>query len=516
MMSDMAAEAPNAAEIDSQRALCEAQPSMTALWNTLARMLIAADRPAEALAATTVALAGAPGDAAALALQTAAAGAHAAVELQLRTLERAAAFDPGNAALQLELGETYADLDRPADAQRCLQRALRLSPGLVAAEARLGAVYLSVDIDAGAEHHALRALALQPGHIIASQTLAVVLERRGEAAAAAEVMRLAYSRQSLFAQPAAHSRMTVLVLASIESGNIPYRHLMPARAYSRLVWYMEHARPGDLAQAGDFDLVFNTIGDPDLADPSADAVRAFLADNSKPLLNDPGRVMRTHRHEIPALLGDIPGVVAPAAVRVPGDEAARLGLPGAAARHGLALPLLVRPVGSHGGKGLYRVQTEADWSAVPAPQGDVYLTRYHDYRSADGRWRKGRVIFIDGQPFPYHLAIGDDWMVHYESAGMVGAADKLAEEARFLESPANVVGDAGWAAIGEIGRRLGLHYCGVDFAPLADGRVLVFEANATMLTHPEDADGPLAHKNAAVQRIIDAFQAMLERMAKKP
>jgi hypothetical protein len=41
----------------------------------------------------------------------------------------------------------------------------------------------------------------------------------------------------------------------------------------------------------------------------------------------------------------------------------------------------------------------------------------------------------------------------------------------------------------------------------------VFEANATMLTHPEDPDGPLAHKNPAVRRIIDAFQAMLAEMA---
>ncbi|MGA0600881.1 hypothetical protein ACO2Q3_09275 [Caulobacter sp. KR2-114] len=511
----MAADAPDRAEIDTQRALCEAQPSMTALWNTLARMLIAADRPAEAMAAATAALAGAPGDATALNLRSAAEDAHAAVELRLRTLERAAAFDPGNAALQLELGETYADLDRPADAQRCLQQALRLSPGLVSAEARLAAVYLSVDIEAGAEHHALRALALQPGHIVASQTLAVVLERRGEGDAARALMARAYSRQSLFAQPAAESRMTVLVLASIESGNIPYRHLMPAQHYSRLIWYMEHAQPGDLARAGDFDLVFNTIGDPDLAGPSAGSVRAFLAGNAKPLLNDPALVMRTHRHEIPRLLGDIPGVVAPAAARAPAEEAGRLGLAGAAARHGLALPLLVRPVGSHGGKGLHRVQTEADWASIPALQGDVYLTCYHDYRSADGRWRKGRVIFVDGRPFPYHFAVADDWMVHYESAGMVGAADRLAEEARFLEDPAAVIGETGWAAIGEIGRRLGLHYGGVDFAPLADGRILVFEANATMLVHPEDPDGPLAYKNPAVQRIIDAFQAMLERMAQR-
>ena len=54
-----------------------------------------------------------------------------------------------------------------------------------------------------------------------------------------------------------------------------------------------------------------------------------------------------------------------------------------------------------------------------------------------------------------------------------------------------------------------LDYAGVDFSMLPDGRVLLFEANATMLVHPEDPDGVLAHKNPAIERIFEAFRAML-------
>jgi hypothetical protein len=54
-----------------------------------------------------------------------------------------------------------------------------------------------------------------------------------------------------------------------------------------------------------------------------------------------------------------------------------------------------------------------------------------------------------------------------------------------------------------------LDYAGVDFSLLPDGRVLLFEANATMLVHPEAKDGPLAHKNPAIERILAAFQALL-------
>jgi hypothetical protein len=54
-----------------------------------------------------------------------------------------------------------------------------------------------------------------------------------------------------------------------------------------------------------------------------------------------------------------------------------------------------------------------------------------------------------------------------------------------------------------------LDYAGVDFSLLPDGRVLLFEANATMLAHPEAPDGPLAHKNPFIERVFTAFQAML-------
>ena len=66
-------------------------------------------------------------------------------------------------------------------------------------------------------------------------------------------------------------------------------------------------------------------------------------------------------------------------------------------------------------------------------------------------------------------------------------------------------------AVEAIGRTLDLDYCGVDFSLLADGRVLVFEANATMLVHPEDGRGVLTFKNPFVERIFRAFDALMTR-----
>jgi Tfp pilus assembly protein PilF len=488
------------------RALCERTPRALEPWVALARGLMEAGRPAEAVAAVERALALDPRNAAALATRTAAVEALEAGDPALTLLELTAVAAPQDPAPQLNLGLAYAELDRPADAERCFKAALALAPGLVAAQASLAALYLGVGMAEAAEHHSRRALAAEPGQAVASQTLAAVLEARGEGEAAERLLDAAYARQALFVEPAREPRLTVLVLATRSGGNIPYRHIMPPERYARLIWYMEHARAEDIAAAPPFDVVFNTIGDPDLAAPSAAAVRAFLAGCARPALNDPDKVARTRRDLIPGLLGDLNGVVAPAAVRL---EAGRLG------ETGLTPPLLLRPTGSHGGQGLALAENAQALDALaPAFAGQAaYATQFHDYRSADGRFRKGRMIFVDRRPYPYHWAVSDHWLVHYESAGMGGDAARQAEERRFLDDPEAALGAAAFAAVCEIGRRLDLDYCGLDFSLLPDGRVLVFEANATMFVHPEPQDGELAYKNPAVRRITEAFQAHLAAAA---
>src|ERR1700744_80618 len=119
------------------------------------------------------------------------------------------------------------------------------------------------------------------------------------------------------------------------------------------------------------------------------------------------------------------------------------------------------------------------------------------------------MIYVDREHFPYHLAISKHWLVHYFSADMLEAPWKRDEERRFLEDPQTALGTEAFEAIRAIGRRLDLDYGGIDFSLLPDGRVLVFEANATMLVHPEPEGGELAHKNVQVRAIVEAFERML-------
>ena len=239
-----------------------------------------------------------------------------------------------------------------------------------------------------------------------------------------------------------------------------------------------------------------------------EALSTFLAGCDRPVLNTPDRVATTRRDRLPALLGPLPGVVVPSVVRVAESD-----LPVEAARQaGLRCPALTRPVGSHGGDGVVLLETE-DALAGLRPGAERYITAYRDYRSPDGLWRKYRTIFVGGALLPYHLAISDQWLVHYKTAGMTGSAARRDEERRFLRDPAAELGAATWSAVRAIGQRIGLDWCGIDFARIEDGRALVFEANATMSVHPEPNDGVLAYKNPAVYAIVDAFEVMLARTA---
>jgi hypothetical protein len=141
----------------------------------------------------------------------------------------------------------------------------------------------------------------------------------------------------------------------------------------------------------------------------------------------------------------------------------------------------------------------------------VYVSRFIDFRSSDNWFRKYRIIFVDRKPYPYHLAISPNWMVHYYTAEMESHPWKPKEEKEFLQNPDAVLGTAGMQAIRSIGARMDLDYAGIDFSIMPDGRILVFEANPTMLIHTEDLYGPLDHKNAYVFRIAAKFEELLNR-----
>ena len=396
------------------------------------------------------------------------------------------------------------------EALACYHRALAIRPEYAQALFNIGTVYFVKKDFPQAMTWYQASLAVNPAQVEAHQNMALILFDTGRLDEAQYHRDQAYGRQSVFIDTAPRPVRTVLVLWAAGRGNVPIEFLLPATTTTRITWMMEYATEGQEQALPDYDLVFNAIGDEDAAGPTTESVTRFLSHCTRPVLNLPAAIAKTARHLIPSLLAPVADAVVPETVCIKIQDFKEQVL----TRPGIRLPVIVRPSGSHGGAHMVKLESAEELLAITTLPSEVYYaTNYHDYRSPDGWYRKYRMVFVDRIPYPYHLAIGGHWMIHYETAGMLTEAWKRDEELRFLKDPGGVLGAKAMAAVEAIGILMDLEYCGLDFSLLPDGRILVFEANSTMLIHPEDEQGILGFKNPFVARIFEAFNALLTRLA---
>ena len=448
-----------------------------------------------------------------VALEAIALGPPDLAHRELRVLSSPAEPEP-----RLDLGGAYRRHRRLICAERQFQEALRLGAA-ADAQVELAALYLELDRRADAEVHARAAIASAGADDVlilamAWRILADLAELEGDLHAQRARLVKACAHGSVFAQPAPESPFETLLLSVSGQANTPTDALLPPQTFGRSVWFLDHAKPGELATPPSHQVAFNAVGDADGMEPAADALNVFAGVTRRPLLNAPERVAATRRDRTPETLAGVADLVVPQVFRASADTAPEIVRAIDAADPDRLALWLNRPAGRHGGEDLERLSTEETLARLARPQTQpAYITRYHHYRSADGFYRKYRMVFVGGEAFPYHLAIAPDWLVHHRSAGMETDPVRRSEEMAFLSDPRRVLGARAYAAVMSIGEALGLDYAGADFSLTADGRVLVFEANAAMCVHPEPEDGVFAAKNAHISPIIAAFQRMLTKAA---
>jgi hypothetical protein len=138
---------------------------------------------------------------------------------------------------------------------------------------------------------------------------------------------------------------------------------------------------------------------------------------------------------------------------------------------------------------------------------------YLDARGRDGGARKYRVMMIDGEIYPLHLAISGNWKVHYFTSDMADRPDHRQEELAFLSDMRGVLGNKAMTGLAAIRDALGLDYAGVDFGLGRNGDVLLFEANATMVIATPDSDPRWAYRRNAIATAIDAVVALIKARA---
>jgi hypothetical protein len=324
---------------------------------------------------------------------------------------------------------------------------------------------------------------------------------------------------SAFRQPVEGASLRLLALCGRGDlmTNTPVELLVEGLPVEVIRLYVDAA--GELPDfAPDHDVAIFAIGESDETRAALDRLRGVSTLWPRPMLNDPLAIIDLGRDRLWRKLEGIPGLAIPPTVRVSGgvlmgvacgDRALEDVLPGG------AFPLIVRPVGSHAGKGLERIDDAVALGAYveQARVQSAYVSRFVDYASADGHWRKYRVAFMAGEPQLAHMAIGDHWMVHYLNAGMAESSEKRAEEAAAMERFDEDFAARHAAAFAALHERLGLDYFAIDCAELPNGDLLLFEADVSMIVHALDPVELYPYKQPQMAKLFGAFEEMLRERA---
>ncbi len=267
------------------------------------------------------------------------------------------------------------------------------------------------------------------------------------------------------------------------------------------------------------DVAFLGIGQSHEADPLLDLISDGMGQWPRPLVNGfPQRISALTRDGVAALCSDLPDVYAPAVMKVSGQALKDMldgGVEALVALPGGGFPIIIRPLGSHAGQELVRIADPEALGSYLAGHEDAefYVSQFVDYSNADGLFRKMRIAVIDGVPFLSHLAISENWMVHYLNADMHLHESRRQEEARAMAEFETDLGPRLAPAISQLTAAFGLDYYAIDCAILPDGRLLVFEADVAMIVHAMDDTVLFPYKPAAMQKIFKAFQGMLKARA---
>lgn len=254
------------------------------------------------------------------------------------------------------------------------------------------------------------------------------------------------------------------------------------------------------------DLVVNLISEPIAQRGALDELAAFAAIYPMPIINPAQAIGATARH---ALSDTVCGFDR---VQVPKTTIFNLGqvdIEDHVTKHGHSWPLLLRPIGSHGGVGLIKIER-----GDPLPDGPNgpfwYLTDFVDYRAQDGLYRKYRAVWTGQRIFRRHMIVSDGWNIDGNSrAYMVGKTDLIDEERAFIQSEVDELD----GLLESLFRQTGLDFGVIDFTRREDDSLVIFELNATLqIARSIPADkierwGHLEHNNDLIlDSMVSAFE----------
>jgi hypothetical protein len=347
--------------------------------------------------------------------------------------------------------------------------------------------------------------------------LFTILLLRGDRELALSMQEQALQLQQIYSPPTTSETVAIRVLALMGAGdlmaNTPIELLLENSDVALNLLYVGPQLPLP-PSLPEHDVLFVAVGESEENIPLLQELDSALKSWPRPILNMPGRIALLSRDSACALLKSAPGVVMPDTARISRFALGQVGRDELSVTSVLAdgvFPVIVRPVDSHAGKGLDKLDNPdaiANYLQTMT-QDEFYISRFVDYRSKDGQFRKYRIVLIEGHPFICHMGISSHWMIHYLNAGMTESAEKRAEEERFMVNFDEEFAIRHKDAFRFIHERMGLDYLGIDCGETADGSLLIFEVDSNMVVHALDPVDIFPYKQPQMRKVFSAFWEMI-------
>lgn len=182
----------------------------------------------------------------------------------------------------------------------------------------------------------------------------------------------------------------------------------------------------------DYDLVFIAISEAEANNPALKMAHTLLKQWRLPYANNPDEIPFLARDRACELMDTVPGIDMPQNIildREQFKDMANLQQQLSEYLVEAQFPIIARPFDSHAGQGLSKLSSYQDIDRYLHSHKDkkFFIAPFSDYRSPDGLFRKYRIVFISRKPFLCHMAISENWLVHYLNAGMTFDEEKRFE-----------------------------------------------------------------------------------------
>ena len=354
----------------------------------------------------------------------------------------------------------------------------------------------------------LKRIETDPIDAAALLDLSVVLQLNAQPQSALELQAEALKQQQYFRLNSNPVNASIRLLAIMGPGevmaNTPIEFLVEGADVALDLLYLGEGIPAP-SQIPEHDVAFVAVCESDRSQLLLQQLGAIMKHWPRPFINAPENIARLSRNAVSQKLSCGEGLVASDAHRLARSELSDLAL------NGIGCPLIARPVNSHAGHGLAKLDKPSDLVSYlnSQPEAEFFVAPFIDYCSHDGWFRKYRIVVIDGRPFAAHMAISQKWMVHYLNADMLQNEKNRAEELHFMQNFETGFALKHHGALQEIDRRVGLDYYSMDCAETKDGRFLVFEIDSGAVVHSMDPVDVFPYKAPQMKRVFAAFREML-------